>query len=182
MFNNRGEKIEKPVLLNEDYTLSVDYLIRLMDSLDVKIDYEADKTKADIGEVVIFIRTFNNNLVLSEKSTGKCLFTCNIYDIEGKPCMPSMITLNDFVLVMCKSLIKQIYSKTEDTTLALSAFPTPFGVMYDPKKECNVAIIQLCADHNKLGNPDEKYEFIPFEMSSLESHITSHLKRTKEVE
>lgn len=179
MFTNRGEKIDKPVLLNEDYTLSVDYLIRLMDSLDVRIDYEADKSSAEIGEVIVFIRTFSDNLVLSEKSSGKCLFTCNIYNKEGKPCVPSMMTLNDFVMVMSKSLIKQIYDKAEDPKLALSAFPTPFGVMYDPEKKCNVAIIQLCADHKNLGKPNDKYEFIPFEMSSLESYVKSHLKRTK---
>lgn len=184
MFVNKSEnKIERPETLNTDYNLSVDYLIQLMDCPYVQLDYSADKSKAEIGEVIIFMRSLYGNYIVASESSGNSLMNYSIYTSEGKPRLPKEMTLNDYVLLSCRDILRCLFKGTPDTDIALNAFPTPFGIIHDTEKGCDVAIIQLCVNVEVLAFPDNSdFHYIPIEESKLPEYITKHFKYTKNKE
>lgn len=176
--NKSANKIERPETLNKDNNLSVEYLIQLMDSPDVKLDYTTPKSKAEIGAVDIFVRSYYGNYVLADKTTNQANIT---HSVENEK-LPDEMTLNDYVLFICSTLIRTVYKGTDDTTLALNAFPTPFGVIHDPVRDCDVAIIQLCVNVEQLLPAVENLTYIPVEEVKLPDYIKDHFKLTKSKE
>lgn len=162
------------VSVSSDVT-DLEMLLRLLDNPNVQLSREADKTTAEVGEVIYFLRTFKGNKVIAKVDTEETVIICE----EGKD-LPSEITLNDFCLLCGRDILHTIFDKSSGKLLAMNAFPTPFGLYRDTEKDCNVVVMQLCLNSEELPELPSEYKYVPVEESKLPEFLKSKFKHTKE--
>lgn len=173
------------VLDKKEYELDFESLIHLLDDTEVVLDCNISPTESDVGELYYFIRTFEGNNLIVSSVDDHCMFKCEETEEDRRVQKEEGVhrSFNDFALLHGKNLICNVYGgKVDMRTIALTSFPTPFGMYYDSMKKCNVAVMQLCVSTKTLPAPNRSYRIVPVQEAEMPKFIFEHFTFTKDKE